>query len=354
MIKTWKLVALSLLVLTAFVPGRVASADDGGYDGQIILGRSFTLKSGETLQGDLAIVGGAVTIEQGARVQGNIVLIGGSLQVDGEVNGDVAIIGGLANLGKTAYVSGDIAVIGGSLQRTEGARVAGRVMETLMSGFGGNDSPALPSTTPLPQPPVPISPPSWPMPRSLTNLPTPSINLWHGIPEAFFQSVGLALLAMLLMLFLAQPAERIARTVLTQPILTGGVGLLTICVAPLLVLMMLMTILLIPAIPLIVLVLSTALLFGWIALGYEIGQRLVRAFQGNWHPSFAAGLGTFLLTICTFALLNLPGLNCIGWIIPVLLACAALGSVVVTSFGARTYPASTQPPAPPPVELPTP
>ena len=334
--KTWKLVALSLLFLTVFAPGRVASADDGEYDGQIILGQSFTLKSGETLQGDLAIVGGAVTIEQGAGVQGNIALIGGALQVDGEVNGNIAIIGGIANLGKTAYVSGDIAVIGGSLQRAEGAHVAGRVMGTLMSGLGGNDPIAMPPASPALPPPASIPSRPWHLPPFLTHLPRLSLDLWRGIPEAFFQSVGLALLAMLLMLFLAQPAERVSRTILSQPILTGGIGLLTVFVAPLLLLIMLMTILLIPVIPLVILALVTALLFGWMALGYEIGQRLVRAFQGSWHPSFAAGLGTFLLTICTFALLNIPGLNCIGWIIPTLLACAALGSVMVTSFGALT------------------
>ncbi len=338
----WKLVALPLLLGLLWMPDRSVSADGGEFDGQIILGQSFTLKSGETLDGDLAIIGGTVTIEQNARVQGDIALIGGSLQIDGEVQGNVAVIGGIVNLSDSAWVGGDIALVGGSVQRAQGARVAGRILETTLTTFGWNAQ-NLPTTPAPPESPRPWSFPLWPL-----HLSRIALNWWHGVPEAFSQSVGLALLAMLLMLFLAQPAERIARTLLAQPILTGGIGLLTAFVTPLLVLIMVMTILLIPLIPVLVLGLAAAALFGWIALGYEVGQRLVQAFKGNWHPSFAAGLGTFLLTISIFALLNFPGLNCISWIVPVILLSAAIGSVVITAFGSRLPATLSQPPALPP------
>lgn len=346
----WKIPLLALLTLVASIfPSRAVAASSGVFDGQVIFGQSFTLKSGETLSGDLAVIGGSVIIEQGAKVEGNIAVIGGTLHLDGEVNGDVAVVGGIANLGATAYVGGNVAVVGGSLQRAEGARVAGNILGTVMSGAGWDGEITMPA---IPPPVMPTPPKSPVLPSIIGNIPKIYFDFWQGVPEAFAQAVGLALLAMLLMLFLAQPAERVSRTLISHPILTGSVGLLSIIVLPLLMLIMAMTILLIPAVPLVALTLVAALLFGWIALGYEIGQRIARAFKGDWHPSFAAGLGTFLLTVSAFALTNIPGLKCIGWLIPALLASAALGSIVLTLFGARPYPGveRSSPPAlsPPP------
>lgn len=335
----WKTAVLALLVLSSFFPSRVVAASSGSFDGQVIFGQSFILKSGETLSGDLAVIGGSAFIEQGAKVEGNIAVVGGALHIDGEVNGDVAVVGGIANLGATAYVHGNVAVIGGSLQRAEGARVAGNVLGTVMTGIGADGEGIIPPLAP-PAMPTPATPPKFP--SFARNLPHLYLNLWRGVSEAFAQAVGLALLAMLLMLFLAQPAERISRALISYPVLTGGIGLLTILIVPLLMVIMVMTILLIPLIPLLALALITALLFGWMSLGHEIGQRIALALNSDWHPSLAAGLGTFLLTISAFALTSIPGLKCIGWIIPALLVSAALGSVVLTMFGARPYPGSAR------------
>lgn len=345
----WKTLVLTLLVLVSFFPSRVVAAGNGVFDGQIIVGRSFALKSGETLSGDLAVVGGSVSIEQGAKVEGNIAVVGSMLRIDGEVTGDVAVVGSLANLGETAYVGGNVAVVGGSLQRAEGARVAGRVVGVVMSGAGWDGEVTI---LPMESPAMPTPPELLEFPSLFRSVPPISRDLWRGIPEAFVKGVGFALLAMLLMLFLAQPAERVSQTLISRPVLTGAVGLLSIVVTPLLVVIMVMTILLIPFIPIIAWALVAALLFGWISLGYGIGQRLALAFKGDWHPSFAAGLGTFLLTISVFALTNIPGVRCIGWVIPTLLAIAALGSVVLTMFGTRSYPGPAQPstPALPPPE----
>jgi cytoskeletal protein CcmA (bactofilin family) len=337
---SWKTVALASLILL-FLPTRAVSASSGVFDGNIIFGQPFTLKSGETLTGDLAVIGGPVTIEAGARVQGNVAVIGGTLQVEGEINGDVAVVGGMVHLSETASVSGNLAIIGGSLQRAQGARVTGNILGTTLSGLDWNGEVTIPPATPG-TPSSPVSP-SWPTaPLLFYRLLRLASTFWRGIPEAFIQSVGLALLAMLLMLFLVQPAERVSQTLVSQPVAAGGIGLLTILVTPLLMVIMVMTILLIPAVPLVVLMLAAALLFGWIVLGYEIGQRIIRAWKWDWHPAFAAGLGTFLLTISTFALMGVPVLRCVGWVFPALLACAALGSVVITAFGTRS-PANTAP-----------
>jgi threonine/homoserine/homoserine lactone efflux protein len=73
--------------------------------------------------------------------------------------------------------------------------------------------------------------------------------------------------------------------------------------------------------------------FGWLVVGYEIGKRFTKAIHQNWHPAFSAGAGVFALTLVAKALTGIPVLNCVGWLVPVVMVLAALGAVVMTRFG---------------------
>jgi hypothetical protein len=141
---------------------------------------------------------------------------------------------------------------------------------------------------------------------------------------------------MLLMLFLAPHADRIAHAVIAQPLTTGGLGLLTIIVAPIALVLLTITVILIPVTAIAIVALVVAAVFGWIAIGYEIGQRFTKAIHQTWHPAFSAGLGTFALSLASSALTGIPVLNCIGWLVPFLLGLAALGAVIMTRFGTQT------------------
>ena len=66
-----KIAALVLLALLVFLPAQPAAAKGTSFDGQVIFGQSYTLKSGDTLSGDLVVFGGAALIEEGATAQGN-------------------------------------------------------------------------------------------------------------------------------------------------------------------------------------------------------------------------------------------------------------------------------------------
>jgi hypothetical protein len=156
------------------------------------------------------------------------------------------------------------------------------------------------------------------------------------------QSLGIAILAMLLMLFLAPHADRIAHAILAQPLTAGGLGLLTVVVAPIAILLSIVTLILIPLAPIIVITLVAAGVFGWIAIGYEVGQRFTKAIHQNWHPAFSAGLGTFALTLVAKVLTGIPVLNCVGWLVPFLLSIAALGAVIMTRFGTQVVAAPAQ------------
>jgi hypothetical protein len=160
----------------------------------------------------------------------------------------------------------------------------------------------------------------------------PLISVLNG----FGQSLGIAILAMLLMLFLAPHADRVAHAIMAQPLTAGGLGLLTVIVAPIAIVVSVITLILIPLAPIIVIALAVAAVFGWIAIGYEVGQRFTKAIHQNWHPAFSAGLGTFVLTLVAKILTGIPVLNCVGWLVPFLLSMAALGAVLMTRFGTQS------------------
>ncbi|MBE3066893.1 MAG: polymer-forming cytoskeletal protein [Chloroflexi bacterium] len=315
-----KIASLVLLAMLVFVPMQSAAARGPSFDGQVIFGQSYTLKNGETLNGDLLVFGGIATLEEGATVNGNVVLFGGSLMVNGEVSGDVAVTGGSVTIGTSAHLHGNLSTVGASLERAEGSQVDGQIFNTATSwvGTGNNgNNPVTPATPVVPGIHVNFDP-------------------FGPLLNAFGQALGLAVLAMLVMLFLAPHADRVAHAVMAQPLTAGGLGLLTVIVAPITLLLLTVTIILIPVAAAVVVALFVAGVFGWIAIGYEIGQRFTAAIHQNWHPAFSASLGVFTLTLVAKALTGIPVLNCVGWLVPFLLGLAGLGAVLMTRFGTQS------------------
>jgi len=316
-----KIASVLLLVLLVSLPLQSAAASSGVYEGQVIFGQSFTLKNGEIMNGDLLVFGGSATIEEGATVNGSVVLFGGNLTVKGMVNGDVAITGGSVTLGSTAHVTGNLTTVAASLDRADGSNVDGQIYNTATSWVGNGDN----VVPPVVKPSVPVVP-------AIKYEFQPLLSVLN----AFGQSLAIAVLAMLVMLFLAPHADRVAHAIVAQPLTAGGLGLLTVIVTPIAVVLSVITLILIPVAPIIILALVIAGIFGWIALGYEIGQRFTKAIHQDWHPVFSAGLGTFALTLITKALTGIPVLNCVGWLVPFLLGLAGLGAVLMTRFGTQT------------------
>jgi hypothetical protein len=283
------------------------------------------------MHGDLVVFGGVVVVEEGATVNGSVVLIGGTLTIDGEVTVDAVLIGGTANLGSSAYVHGDLVTVGGTLQRDKDARVDGEVITNI----------------PAPEISIPVVPgaPAKPNPSGQPNRPQFDAGyLVNNALGVIGRILVITILAVLSMLFLQQPAERVAYAVTRQPVIIGGVGLLTVVLAPLVIVLLAVTLILIPVAALVVLALILAWLMGVIAIGLEVGQRFTAAINQQWPVVLTAGFGTFL-TITSMELLNL--IPCLGWLISLVIGLLAIGGVVITFFGSRSYPpmAGSLPPA---------
>jgi len=319
---------LPLLVLLFAFPGLAFAGGSGG--GKLVLGGTYALAGGETLDGDLVVVGGAATLGQGSEVTGNVFIIGGTLSCDGQIGGELVEIGGVATLDSTAVVQGDATTLGGVLNQSPGSRINGQVLG------GGNTQGPIQVPLPFLQIRPFVLPGFW-----LSGL--------NPILEALsigLRSFALAVLAVLVMLFWAEPAQRVARAATGQTLIAGGVGLLTILVVPALLVVLAITLCLIPFSLIGALVLVVAIVYGWVAIGDEVGRRLGEAFHWVLHPAAEAGIGTFILTLVAGLIELVP---CVGWVVPAAIGLLGLGSVVMTRFGARTYPSASQPPSAPAV-----
>lgn len=315
---------LAAVFLSAAAP---AMASDGEPPG-LVVGESFTLHAGEMLDGDLVVVGGAVTLEEGSVVDGSVVVWGGSVEIAGEVEGDVSAFGGSVYLAQTAEVEENVVIFGGDIDRESGAWIGGQEVR----GPGGAFD-----RWPVPMLPVPFAPMFEEGPRFIGHV-------FLGIGRLMLLTLLMAGLGGLVAVLWPRPATRVGETAIQAVLPATGVGLLTMFAALFVVGGLVVTLCLSPLGILVALVVGVATLFGWLALGIIIGERILPAGSS---PFWGAALGAGLLTLLSSLFDLVP---CIGWLVPFLIACAALGAVVLTRFGTQGYPASFPPPPPPPPE----
>ncbi len=307
------------------VPAKTISGD------QVVIANTYRLESGDELMGNLAVIGGTATLDEGSTMTGDVILIGGTLTVNGTVNGDFIAIGGAVNIEDTADINGNISLIGATIKKSPLAEINGEITEQSPKFFDFNLSD----------------------PKAINFPFTAKTSLLTRMLQASLQALAMAALAVILGLLLPQQIKRVADTISKEPLVTGGVGLLSVVVAPILLVLLTITVILIPVTILGTLLVGLAVLFGWIAIGFEIGQRIAILFKTTWHPSISAGIGVLLLGLVTGFATLIP---CIGWLIGVIVAILGLGAVVISRFGSSKYanklaqavvPSSPLPPTPP-------
>lgn len=335
----FRTLALCLLLVALLVP-TVPVYAQGGEPGKVVVGDNFTLDRGEELDGDLVVIGGNVTIEEDATVNGNLVVFGGTVSSDGTVTGDTVVFGGQIKLKENAVVKGDVVTIGGQLEKSAGAEIGGEVVDN------------------VPAPEINVPKPDVNIPE--VNVPDVkvSFNPFWEFARVMGASLFVAFLGVLLALFFQPRLDKVSQAIVSQPLMVSSMGLLTIVVMVLLGI----TIIFLPFVLLGLFPLAGAWLFGVIAMGQEIGDRLAKALKQDWTPVLATAVGTFILVfLVTFVeSMNslLPLLACVTWVLPLLVGLAAIGAVVTTRFGSRpaqialvSVPAA--PPTPPQDDLPS-
>lgn len=329
-----------LLVLALFWPSTAYAKGpfDVRFDDKVIFGGTYTLESGQSLDGSLVIFGGVVTTEADSTVNGDVVLIGGVAEIAGSVNGNFVGIGGAVDLLGTALVNGDLVTIGATLNRDEGARITGQIVDGLGTPFTidfedgpSHEIPTIPDMPEMPEMPDMPELPSTPSTPRIKAVFNPVLEiLWF-----FFRTFVIALLAVLVVIFFDKQTRLVSNAAIDQPLITGAAGLLTAFLTPLALVALTLTIILIPVTCVAALVLVVAWLFGYIAVGLEIGRRIAQMFNVEWAPAVSAGVGTFLLFL---VLGGIGFIDCVGWLPQFLIGLWGLGAVVMTRFGTQKYP----------------
>jgi hypothetical protein len=344
-----KITAALILVLFLMLPGTIfglsqmsigwqtaLAGPEGGVLSQettgdkFVFGGTYTLESGETLDGNLFVFGGNAALDEGSLVDGDVVLLGGNVKINGTVDGEVVAMGGLVSLEPSAVVEGDVSIIAGYLDRSPGAQVYGDVS----TGIDGPVSITIPGGVRAPIP-------------GGVNFPTIRINanpFFDGL-WVLFRSIMWAALAVLVVLFLPKNTKLVGEVASSQAPVSIGMGVLTLVVAPIILLIIAITIIGIPLTLLGIFLLFLIAVFGIISIGSEVGRRLGLALNREWAPAVTAGVGTFLLMLVVDGLSNV--IPCIGGIIAFVVVAISVGAVLLTRFGTRDYPTYAAPPAAP-------
>lgn len=282
--------------------------------GKLVLGGYYNLADGQTLEGGMLILGGTVDLAPASTVVGDVAMLGGNLRADGKITGSLLSLGGLVRLSASTTISGDVNAFGGDLQGEELAAIAGRVSTDSSTSF-------------------PLV-----LPGGL-EVPVPNIDFQFNPLLDFLwllvQSLVWAALAVLVVLFAQAATRRVGQTVVSQPLVSGGMGLLTTLVAIMAIVLLAITLICSPLALLAAIILAVAWVFGVVALGVESGERLAKMVHRDWPLPLSAALGAFGITLVTGVIGKIP---CVGWVAPFLVGVLGIGAVLLTRFGTRPYP----------------
>ncbi len=345
--KNFRKLAISLTVLLislVLIPPVFAS---DGYtpllDDQVIMFGTFTLESGETLDGSLVVFGGVVDVQADATILGDMIVFGGNVTSGGEVHGSMVAFGGVVNLTEDAVIRGDLIAPATVVRRDEGARISGQIITS--TDNIQVDIPDIPEMPNVEIPEVTVEQPTfW---DNLSRMLQPVVSFFGSMARALIFSA----VAAVILLLLPEHGRRVGLAVQEYPVASGGFGLLSVFVFVASVVMLALlsiTIILIPlTIPLIILLsiaLTIGMFFGIIVVGAEVGRRMMEGFNQNWSSPVQVAIGTFSLTF-VLGLLSISLWGFIGGLLWSLVGAVGLGAVLLTRFGTRTYVStkSTQP-----------
>lgn len=299
-------------------------------DDTVIFGQDFTLKADEVIDGSLVAFGSDITIEEGAVVEQDIVIFGSQLQMGGRVDRDLIAVGSTIDLVDTASIGRDLIAPGSQWDRNATVEIGGDIISEagpwevdLERILRDNDISINPAQI------VRDFPQTQFVPQSAGSRLADSA-LW-----LLFRAFALSTVALLFVLFLPEHTERSLRAVLDQPVHAAAAGFVALAASPVIAVVLAITICLIPFSFLLFVALALAMMMGWIALGVEIGRRLMTGFKADWTPSIQAWVGTFTLSVVVGMVAWVP---CIGWLAGFLVAILGLGGVVLTRFGTQAYP----------------
>lgn len=262
------------------------------------------------------------------RVSDSAVAVLGSAYVDGPVGADVVAVLGDVKLGPHADVGGDVTAVGGQVIRDPAAVVRGDVQSVggLSAGFGR------------------LRP--WIDHCLLYGRP---LALVPGVGWAWILSLAFLALYVGLAFLFRDGMTRCVSTVETEPGMTFVAALLTMLLAPILLVLLCITVIGIAAIPFVVFALFCAGLFGKAVMLAWIGRRVTSRSETLGHPAVAVLIGglivlvLYLIPVVGFLVYKLLGLFGLGAVIYTLLLASRARRAAQQSLASGPAPLSAAP-----------
>lgn len=258
-----------------------------------VFGQTLVVDEHEVECGDLTLFGSNLDVR--GQVRGNILAFGSSINIAGMVSGNVSLYGGGATLQNGSHVRGNINLYGGSERSEAQARLDGAVKDQ-----------ARHATLWLPGVGTGFAFPFW------------SMVIWVAL--------GLALVSLL-----PEHMMFVRATVTSKTRRSLVLGLLSLLLAPPVLLVLIALIIPIPLAILIAIGLIAAWALGTIAVGWLMGEYIMRAIAPQHNTRLAQ------VTVGLTVLVLVGSLPYIGWIVSIGAGLLGLGAVFLSRFGTRLY-----------------
>ena len=314
-IKFLVLMASITLVIFAF-PSPVSA--DAPESGRTIFGETYTLGTGEILDGDLTVFGGVVTIEKGAVVSGDVNVFGSVININGTIEGNLSMYGGTLTLEDNAVIEGDLTSASSYIYQSPGAVIEGDFTHGISVPWTELDLTNIP------------------VPQIITSAPLQISYVLTNIAEFFGLLLAAVALGALLILITPKSIDVMNQALMAKPWEILAYGALTTAAMLVGGILLSLTICMIPVVALVGLAFLLAILAGWLSLGVQLGKIIETGiFKTSWHPALTAALGNAVLFLLSRGLAEIP---CLGTVLVVLAALFGLGMAVVTLFGTNPYP----------------
>ena len=264
-----------------------------------IFGESLALNEQEVECGDVIIFGG--TLDVRGQVWGDILAFGSNIDIAGNVHGDINLYGGVVTLRDGSQLHGNINVFGGSERAETGAQLDGALR---------NRSERVSFWLP---------------------------GLGSGFVFPFWSLLTWVVLGLALTSLLPEHVMFVRATVASKTRRSLFLGLLSVLLAPAVLIILIALILPIPLAILIAIGLIVAWTFGTIAIGWLVGEYIMRAVAPRHNTRLAqVAVGLTVLVL-------VGALPYIGWIVSAGAGLLGLGAVLLSRFGTRLYSQPRQP-----------
>jgi hypothetical protein len=260
-------------------------------------GGTIIISPNEVSCGGLTSFGGVVEIK--GEIRGKVTAFTSNLMVAGVVNGDITLYAGTITLLNGSQVHGNIHLYGGREFTEKGAQLDGTIIDH-----------------------------------------TRHVWLFDGIGEfsfPFWSILTWVVLGIVLIKLLPEHVMFVRTTAVNKMRRSVIVGLLSILLAPAVLVVLIALIIPIPLAIIIVLILIAAWALGTVAVGWTIGDHIMRALA----PNHNTRLKQVVVGLVVLALLG--SLPYVGWIINIGVGLLGLGAVFLSRFGTRLYSQPKQP-----------